>query len=187
MAIQRERLYTYQDWQAMEFGEGQRSELINGRIYLLASASTRHQSILGEIFRQLSNHLRGKKCKPFLNLDVRLEKDTVLIPDLILVCDSRRLTKNGCNGAPDLAVEILSPSTTRHDKLTKFQLYQQAGVPEYWIVDPEDNVITIHRLNGNIYTTTVLNKADTAAIQALPDFEMDLPEVFADEEISQLI
>ena len=180
MALPREHNYTYQEWESMDFGE-RRAELINGQIYMMASASPRHQTILGGMFAQLYNHLRGKRCKPFIMLDVRLEKDTVLIPDLLVVCDPKKITKSGCNGAPDLVVEILSPSTSRHDRFTKLMLYQRAGVPEYWIVDPVDNTLTIHRLTEGGYTISVYGDTDTATVNALPDFEMDLSMVFTEE------
>jgi len=181
MALQRERLYTYQEWQKLDLGE-RRAELINGRIYMMASVSPRHQAILGEMHRQLSNHLRGKRCKPFITLDVQLENDTILIPDLIVICDPKKITKSGCSGSPDLVVEILSPSTSRHDRFTKLMLYQHAGVPEYWIVDPVDNTLTTHRLTEKGYTVSVYGDTDTATVNALPDFVMDLSMIFIEEE-----
>ena len=180
-ALQKEQYYSYQEWLKLDLGKDTRSELIDGEIYLLASASTRHQSIAGEMFRQLSTFLHGKKCKPFWGLDVRLEDDTVVIPDLLVVCDPTKLTDSGCNGAPDLIVEILSPSTAKYDRLTKFLLYQRVGVPEYWIVDPLDNIVTIHKLTENGYLTTIFTDTDTVTINALPGFEMDLSTVFSQE------
>ena len=180
-ALQKEQYYTYEEWLNLNLGDNTRSELIDGEIYLLASASTRHQSIAGEIFSQLSTYLKGKRCKPFWGLDVRLEKDTVVIPDLLVVCDSRKLTDAGCTGTPDLVIEILSPSTAKHDRFTKFLLYQRTGVPEYWIVDPADNILTIHRLSDGKYITSVYESTDIATVDALPGFEMDLSTVFMEE------
>jgi len=182
MAMRREQYYTYEDWQNFDLGEGRHAELIDGDMYMMASPSSRHQAILMEMSRQLSNHLRGKRCKPYFGLGVQLEKNTVLIPDLIVICDPKKLTKSSYEGAPDLVVEVLSPSTAKYDKLTKFILYQQAGVPEYWIVDPTDNILTIHRLIDGKYTTSVYSDTDTAPVNAIPGFTMDLSEVFIEDE-----
>ena len=184
MAVRKEHRYTYEEWRELDLGENTRSELIGGQIYLMSAPATRHQVVLGEMFRQLSNYLRGKRCKPYLGLDVRLEDDTVVVPDLVVVCDPQKIYKAGCTGAPDLVVEILSPSTARHDKYVKFMLYLQAGVPEYWVVDPVDNAITAFRLDENKYTATVFTS--TATINALPGFEMDLAEVFAEEDLQDI-
>ena len=182
MAIQKRQRYTYHEW--IEFCENtmdSRSELIDGELYMMASASARHQAVLGAMSARLHNYLRGKRCKTYFMLDVRLEKNTVLVPDLIVVCDPRRLTNHGCNGAPDFVVEILSPSTASIDRHTKYKLYQQAGVPEYWMVDPVNNIVTVCRLvNGN-YLSTILTETDTATITALPGFELNLSEVFTAE------
>jgi len=182
MAIRKEQRITYEEWQAMDFGENARSELIDGLIYMMSSPSRRHQAISGNIFGQLFNHLSGKKCKAFFSpFAVRLEDDTEVQPDLVVICDPKKLTPSGCTGAPDLVIEILSPSTSRHDRYTKFMLYMKAGVPEYWIVDPEDNAVTICRLTETGYLTTVHTDTDTATVNALPGFEMNLSAVFAEE------
>ncbi|MCL2378419.1 MAG: Uma2 family endonuclease [Defluviitaleaceae bacterium] len=173
--------HTYEDWLKVEHDEGTRVELIDGDIYMFASPTRRHQAVLGEMFGQLYNHLRGKRCKVYAGpIDVRLENDAVVVPDIIVVCDPTKLTKAGVEGAPDLIIEILSPSTSRHDKLTKFNLYRRAGVAEYWIVDPADNTLDAHRLTTSEYN--VYGETDTVVVNALHDFEMDLSAVFADED-----
>ncbi|MCL2527314.1 MAG: Uma2 family endonuclease [Defluviitaleaceae bacterium] len=182
MAIRKEQRVSYEEWREMDFGENARSELIDGRIYMMSSPSTRHQIVAGNMFGQLFNHLSGKKCKVlFSPFAVRLKDDTEVQPDLVVICDPKKITPSGCNGAPDLVIEILSPSTARHDRYTKFMLYAQSGVPEYWMVDPEENVITICRLVENGYLTTVLTNTEIATVAALPDFQMDLSTVFAEE------
>jgi len=180
MAIRQGRHHTYQDWLETEHDEDTRVELIDGNIYMFASPSRRHQAVLGEIFRQLSNHLHGKHCKVYAGpIDVRLEKDTVVVPDIIVVCAPDKLTKAGVEGPPDLIIEILSPSTTRHDKLTKFNLYRRAGVAEYWIVDPEYNILTVYNLAKSEYN--VYCETDTVAVNALPGFEMNLSMVLMED------
>ena len=182
MAVRKEQPISYQEFVEMDFGEHARAELIDGRIYMMSSPSTRHQVVLGNMFGQLYNHLAGKKCKALLSpFAVRLNEDTEVQPDLVVICDPNKLTRRGCNGAPDLIIEILSPSTERHDRYTKFMLYMAAGVPEYWMVNPENNALTVCRLTDNGYVTTILNDTDNATINALPGFEMDLGAVFAED------
>ena len=182
MAIRKRQSYTYQDWLDFDQNSDTRSELIDGQIYLMSAPSRRHQAVTGEIYRQLSNNLRGKSCRPYVSpFAVRLEKDTLVMPDVVVICDPKKLTDAGSDGAPDLIIEVLSPSTTRHDKYTKFMLYLRAGVPEYWIVDPDNNAVTVYRLAENGYVATVFTDADKATMNALPGFEIDLAEVFAEE------
>jgi len=139
----------------------ERWELINGVAYNMTPAPNRkHQEIAGEIYRQLANFLKGKKCKAYMApFDVRLplynenEDDIINIvqPDVLVVCDKNKLDSKGAIGAPDLVVEILSPSTAAKDLREKMALYEQAGVLEYWLVDPHDNIVMIHKLVDNAY------------------------------------
>jgi len=182
MAIPKERLVSYQEWLELDLGDETRAELIDGRVYMMSTPLRRHQGVLRNMAMQLSNFLLGKQCKVYFSpFAVRLEDDTEVQPDLVVICDPKKLTDRGCTGAPDLVVEILSPSTSHHDKHTKFMLYLRSGVPEYWIVDPEANVITAFRLNESGYTATTFSHIDTATITPLSRFEMDLAAVFAEE------
>lgn len=152
--------YTYAD--LLEMDDDKRYELIDGELYLMSSPKILHQEIVGEIYAQLHNYLKGKKCKAFVSpLDVCLsgvknpkKEYNVVQPDVLVVCDENKLTKDmGIQGAPDLVIEVLSPSTRRHDTYRKFNLYQQYGVKEYWIIDTEAEVIYQYILNEkNIYT-----------------------------------
>ena len=181
-ALRQEQYYTYQDWLDLELGECEMAELIDGRIYMMASPSRRHQAISRNMSTQLSNYLSGKKCKIYFSpFAVRLEKDTVVLPDIVVICDPKKLTPSGCSGTPDLVIEILSPSTSSYDKVKKFKLYKESGVPEYWIVDPSDNLVSAYRLADNGYLATVYDDTNTATVTALPGFEMDLAAVFAEE------
>ena len=124
----------------------------------MAPPSRTHQEISGALFAQLYNFLDGKKCRVYAApFAVRLferdgeapeDVDTMVEPDLSVVCDSNKLDKHGCKGAPDLVIEILSPSTRRHDRLIKIGLYQRAGVREYWIVDPENKAVQVFLQDG---------------------------------------
>lgn len=138
------QVYTYADYLSWE--EGDRLELIEGTPVMMVPPSTAHQAILMEISRQIANYLEGKACKVFpAPFAVRLFSDkdtpdgdvnTVVEPDITIVCDLDKLDKRGCNGAPDAVIEILSPSIAKYDRFTKLHLYRKAGVKEYWIVDP---------------------------------------------------
>jgi len=185
MAIRQvqEHYNTYEDWQKTKHDDQSRIELVDGEIYMLASPSSRHQAISREIFGQLYMFLQGKICKLFAGpIDVRLDKDTVVVPDIIVVCDPKKITRDGIEGAPDLIVEILSPSTSRRDRITKFSLYRRTGVPEYWIVDPVENTLTVHQLDRNKYTTDAFESSHTATVAALPGFELDLSTIFDEED-----
>jgi Uma2 family endonuclease len=138
-----------------------RYELIDGVAYLMAPAPTLvHQDIVGEVFRQLANALIGKPCRAYVSpVDVRLPKgdeaddsiDTVVQPDVLVVCDVSKTDRRGIRGAPDLAVEVLSSGTASHDQVRKLPVYERAGVLEYWLVHPIDRVLTIYRLEQGNY------------------------------------
>ena len=123
---------------------------------MMAPPTRIHQEILMELSRQLANFLEGKKCKvypaPFAvrlfekSGDTPEDVDTMVEPDISVVCDHGKLDSHGCKGAPDLVVEVLSPSTQRHDRLVKLDLYQRAGVREYWIISPEERTAQVFLL-----------------------------------------
>ena len=147
--------YTYGDY--LTWPDDVRYELIDGVAYMMTPAPTLdHQDIAGEIYYQLRQQLDGKPCRPYIApVDVRLPKDdepdeaidTVVQPDVIVVCDERKLDRRGVRGAPDLVVEVLSPSTAYHDHKRKREVYERAGVKEYWLVDPVERMIHIYRLD----------------------------------------
>jgi Uma2 family endonuclease len=151
--------HTYADYLA--WPEDVRYELIDGAAYLMAPApDLTHQEVAGEIYRQLANALHGKPCRPFIApVDVRLPKrgesdaevDTVVQPDVLVVCDPSRLDRRGVRGAPDLVVEAVSPSTSGHDHVLKRSLYERAGVREYWLVHPGDRLVTRYVLAAGEY------------------------------------
>jgi Uma2 family endonuclease len=175
--------YTYADW--LEFDEGVRAEIIDGVFYAMAAHLTVHQDIHRELFLQLGGFLKGKPCKVYsAPFGVRLfpkddlSDDTVVEPDIVVVCDPSKIDKQGCNGAPDLVIEILSPSNSRHDRLIKFRKYLAAGVREYWVVDPDIHAVEVHILQDGGYRTMVYDETAEAPVSVLPGCVIKFPEIF---------
>ena len=175
--------FTYEDYYA--WNDGKRWELIAGEAYLMEPAPTfGHQGISGNLFSQIYNFLRGKPERVYAApCDVRLNADTdddmVVQPDLIVVCDTSIIDGKSCKGAPDMAIEIPSPSTVGRDRVKKFRLYQKAGVREYWIVDPDSKTVTAHYLENGKYTTAAYGEEDTAPIHVLEGCQITIADVFA--------
>jgi len=159
LARRDDRSHTYRDY--LDWPEDARYELIDGVAYLMAPApDLTHQVVVGEIFRQLANSLTDQPCRALIApVDVRLPKgdeaddaiDTVVQPDVLVVCDPARLERRGVRGAPDFVVEVLSSSTAGHDHVLKRRAYEKAGVSEYWLVHPVDRIVTIYRLEAGVY------------------------------------
>lgn len=147
--------YTYKDY--LQWPEDERWELIDGVPYNMSPApSKRHQEITGALFVEFYNYLKGKPCKVYIApFDVRMagegesddEASTVLQPDIVVICDRSKLDKRGCKGAPDLVVEVISPHTVKKDIIRKFDSYEKFGVKEYWIIRPEEETVTVFKLN----------------------------------------
>jgi Uma2 family endonuclease len=105
-------------------------------------------------------------------------EDTVFEPDITVVCDRSKLDDKGCNGVPDLIIEVLSPSSARHDRMVKFSEYQKAGVREYWIVYPETKTVQVCILHGSFYAVTMYADTGAAPVGVLPGCEINLSDVF---------
>jgi Uma2 family endonuclease len=175
--------YTYADF--LEWDEGERYEIMDGEAIKLITPDLSHQEISGAIYQQLAAFLKGKTCKVlYAPFAVRLSPkeddsdDTVLEPDILVVCDPAKLDKRGCNGAPDFIIEIFSPSTAKHDLLYKFNKYLEAGVREYWMVDPDTNSVQACVLENGHYILSSYGETDTAPVSALPGCVIDLRVVF---------
>lgn len=176
----------------LTWDENELIEIIDGEAFMMATPSRIHQKISGELFRQLANYLEGKKCEAYAApFGVRLfeqdgdrpeDVDTVVEPDISVVCDRSKLDKHGCKGAPDLIVEILSPSSLRHDRLVKLNLYQRAGVREYWIVDPENRSVMVFLpdRNGSFRLHEDYGRADVAKASTLDGCFIELSKVFSE-------
>ena len=136
-----------------------------------------------EIGTQLHTFLRGKPCRVFsapFGVWLFKNKHTIVEPDLLVVCDRSKLNGKICDDAPDMVVEILSPSNERHDTFVKFNLYFQAGVKEYWIVSPDENAIMVYTLKEEVYAakTYIYPEAETFQVGILPGLEIDLRLIF---------
>lgn len=151
--------YTYADYRT--WPEDVRYELVNGAAFIKAPApSVDHQTLAFEVGRQLGNALEGHPCRVLMApVDVLLSQagdaddtaDTVLQPDVLVVCDPQKVTPRGIRGAPDWILEVISPASASHDQIIKLAAYEKAGVREYWLAHPVDRVLTIYRLDGTAY------------------------------------
>ena len=182
-ALRKDKLYTYDDYCKWE--DAERCELIDGEIYGMAPAPMwTHQDAIGNLYGQLWQFLKGKPCKVFTSpFDVRLNAstrdNTVLQPDIVVICDRSKLKGTGCVGAPDMVIEILSTSTKKYDREDKFDQYLQAKVREYWIVDPDSNTVTVNILDDKRYCSTDYCETDKAPVHVLEGCIIDLADVFA--------
>jgi Uma2 family endonuclease len=184
-----EKRYTYADYASWD--DDQRYELIDGEIYLMSAPSVSHQRIGGEIYRQLANFLKGKPCEVFnAPFDVCLygegdDDNTVVQPDLSVVCDKSKLADGKrCNGAPDMVVEILSPSSGQRDRILKLNKYRFAGVREYWIVDPENKSAHVYNLeSGN---DAMFGENDTVPVHILDGCQINMKDVFSEKLAGEL-
>lgn len=182
--------YTYADYLLWQFKE--RVELIKGRIFKMSPApNTSHQLISSKLQGNLFVHLKDKSCYLFsAPFDVRLfdtrksafiNRDiyTVVQPDLCVVCDKNKLDEKGCLGAPDLVIEILSPGNSKKEVDSKFDLYQESGVREYWIVQPIDQNVFIFTLNDSGVFVGLKPATEQLRSVIFPELSIDLKEIFS--------
>jgi len=163
---------------------------MDGMAYMQAAPSPIHQEILGGLFNQFYNYLSDKSCKvyaaPFcvklISGDEKKNEDIkrVVEPDITIVCDRSKIDDKGCNGVPDLIIEITSPSSAKMDKFIKFNKYEKAGVKEYWIVEPDIRLVSVFVLQDTqrygrpeIYT-----ESDEIKVSIFPDLRVDLKRIF---------
>jgi len=183
-SIDKNRRYTYADY--LEWEGPERYQLFNGEAFQMASPSVNHQALLIYLAAQFDVFLRGKPCKVFASpLDVRLfpKKDNsdniVLQPDLLVVCDKDKLGKRSVNGAPDLVVEIVSPSNTHSEVFHKFHYYLEAGVREYWVIEPETKKVQVHIYDNGHYVITAYEGNARIPVTILPGLEIPLEDLWA--------
>ena len=186
-APRKDQYFTYADYKNWELAPGERFELIYGEACAMSAPNAYHQSILTELLRQIANYLAGKPCKVYpAPYDVRLfyaedeSDDTVVQPDITVICDEHKRGAEGCRGAPDFVAEILSPSNSAIEMERKFELYREAGVPEYWVLDPEHKTLHVYRFKDGLIFPQTYRREDAAKVGIFTDFAVVLDPVFAE-------
>ena len=186
------KTYTYADYLQWKFQE--RVELIKGRIFQMSPApSSYHQDISGNIYFAIKFYLlNNRNCKVYAApFDVRLTKksknnrdvQTVVQPDICVICNRTKIDKSGCIGAPDIVVEILSPGNNKTELQNKYDVYEENGVQEYWIVSPQQKTFLKYVLNQDgVYVASKLLPSNAeVTTPILPGFILKLEDVFADD------
>ena len=146
-ALRREDIHTINDIYALP--DGERAELIDGKIYFMAPPSTKHQSFVSDLHYQIKDYIKRNNgaCEVFpapFAVFLNADDKNYVEPDISVICDRDKLTEKGCNGAPDWILEIVSPGSKSMDYFTKLFKYRNAGVREYWIVDPDKEIVTVY-------------------------------------------
>ncbi|MDE6913104.1 MAG: Uma2 family endonuclease [Lachnospiraceae bacterium] len=181
MALPQEKNYTIEDIYALP--EGQRAELIDGRIYMMVPPSTKHQQLVSEFTITIGSYIRSKggNCSVFpapfavfLNEDDR----NYVEPDISVICNKNKLDERGCNGAPDWIIEITSPSNTENDYNIKLFKYRTAGVREYWIVNPRTKTVTVYDFEKEEHSNQY-NFDDTIPVCIYEDFSINIADLLS--------
>ena len=183
------KTYTYADYLKWTFDE--RLELIKGKIFTMSPApGSGHQRLSLRLVLKLGNYLVGKSCEIFdAPFDVRLSRRsnndkeifTVVQPDICVICDTTKVDDKGCIGAPDIVVEILSPGNNKKELQNKFEVYEEAGVLEYWIIHPFEKTFLKYTLVDNHFQSSkLLTGGDEVTTPILPGFVLNLEELFAE-------
>ena len=184
-------IYTYSDYLKWQFDE--MVELIKGKVFSMSPAPrTKHQLVSANLFFEIFSYFRKKKCRVFeAPFDVRLanskeRKDktgkiySVVQPDICVICDETKLDEYGCNGSPDWVIEIASTSTIKRDFNDKFNLYQESGVKEYWIILPDSHVVHTYFLIDQVYQLQGIHEKTGIIPSSLyPDFSVMTEDIFA--------
>lgn len=180
MALPQEQLYTTDDIYNLK--DGKRAELIDGQIFYMAAPSRLHQSVSGDLFYLIKNHIKtkGGSCDVYAApFAVFLNKDnkTYLEPDISVICDPDKLNEKGCNGAPDWVIEITSQSTSGRDYIVKLNAYYLAGVREYWIVNPSSKTIIVYCFIGDEFIPRNYTFKDKINVNIYDDLVIDFNEL----------
>ncbi len=184
--------YSYADYLKWKFEE--RVELIRGRIMKMTAPNRRHQDVSGNLFLSIATFLKGRKCKVYsAPFDVRLTRSNklsdeeiknVVQPDICVVCDESKLDDKGCIGAPDLIIEILSPGNSKKEIRLKHELYEEAGVQEYWIINPVEENVAVLLLNtsGKFEGALLYATGDIIYSKAVEGLAVNLSDIFLNNE-----
>lgn len=190
-ALQKEGRYTYADYLKWP-DNGERWEIIDGIAYMLTAPNVRHQRILMQLSVEFGTYLRGRQCQAFAapfdvilpdKNETEITSTNVVQPDLLVVCDRRKLDGKKCVGAPDLVIEVMSPSTVKRDIVYKYQLYERSGVREFWLIQPDYSVIQqfinedgVFKKIGDFFHD------DEMSPHIFPDMVINLNNVFEPED-----
>jgi len=179
MGILKERTYNESDYDNLP--EDVRAELIDGQIYYQVAPSRIHQEILMELSTTIKNYIKSKNgpCKVYpAPFAVKLFNDkTIVEPDISVICDRDKLTDKGCSGVPDWIIEIISPTTSGHDYIRKLNLYANAGVREYWIVDPIKELVLVYCFEQSKFDFSAYTLQDKIKVNIYDDFIIDFSEL----------
>ena len=181
--------YTYADY--INFTYNEMVEVIRGKIFRMSPApSTMHQRISGNLYFSIRKYLDNKSCKSFtapfdVILPVKgkdfLQSDKIVQPDIVIICDPEKIREKGCFGAPDLIIEIISPFTSKKDIQLKYEIYEESGVKEYWIVEPIHQTIEVFILHDESYKrVTTYVQDDIIHCITIQGLSIDMKEVFAE-------
>ena len=180
-ALAHANIYTEEDYYNLP--ENVRAELIDGQIYYMAAPSRVHQKILNAVNNTIFNYIRSKDglCEvypaPFAVKLFSEDDKNVVEPDISVICDPNKLTDKGCTGAPDWIVEIISPSNSSHDYVRKLNLYMDAGVREYWIVDPGNQTILVYFFEQYSFNVRQYTFQDKIKVNIYDDLWIDFTEL----------
>lgn len=176
-------VYSYADYLLWKIKE--RVELFKGKIFEMSAPSPIHQEVSGNISLELGLFFKNQKCKLYTApFDVRFPKKgesqiyTVVQPDICVVCDFEKIDSKGCVGAPDLIIEILSPGNSKKEMKNKFNLYQEEGVREYWVIDPERELAFVYALENKKFVPTFPISDDYLYSKIFPDFKIHTSQIF---------
>lgn len=177
--IPQKRPLNFEDYRS--WPDESRWELIDGHPYAMSSPSSLHQELSTSLVLELTPFFRDRGCRLFhAPMDVKLSDHDVVQPDLLVVCDPKQIRSTHIEGAPALVVEILSPSTLRHDRVRKLNLYARAGVAEYWLLTPHPFIVEVMRLDTGVFSTAG-SYTETGKLRSpgFPDLELDLSQLYA--------
>lgn len=174
---------TFEEFMAMDRSDI-RMEYFNGEIYYQASPSVAHQSIVTKLAVELGLYFRGKECQLFVApLDIIFQNEAekhVSQPDLTIICDKKGFTENSYTGIPTIVIEVLSPSTSSIDYITKMNIYMKFGVKEYWIVSPKNKTIEVFVLEDGVYGEPIIYMINGIVKSTVfTDLEIDLANIFS--------
>ena len=176
------KTYTFKDYLSWKFSE--KVELLKGYVSKMSPApNTQHQLIARQIFQEMAWFLKNKTCQVFFApYDIYLSGSagqTIVQPDISVICDTTKIKKHGCVGSPDLVIEILSPGNARKEMKEKYEIYEEAGILEYWVVFPDEEILQIYILESKKFIPQKpYTSGDTYSSKVLEGFKIEVKQIF---------